>query len=115
MPTALGLYGICFLITGAVHIRLNNALENPGSPAAIHDLAGVVDAFEGPWVAWHAVRTIALVESSPRSSAQSSSTAATARQHNALVDPDPDRIEIRTPGCPPPTNSTESARSGYRR
>jgi hypothetical protein len=51
------------LITGAVHIPLNNALENPGSPAAIHDLAGVVDAFEGPWVAWHAVRTIALVES----------------------------------------------------
>lgn len=63
LPTALGLYGICFLITGAVHIPLNNALENPGSPAAIHDLAGVVDAFEGPWVAWHAVRTIALVES----------------------------------------------------
>ena len=56
-------YGVCFLLTVTVHVPLNDDLEQAGDPAAIADLARVVDDFEGPWVAWHAVRTVALVGS----------------------------------------------------
>ena len=63
IAAALVLYVICLVLTVAVHLPLNDDLENAGNPAGIADLAGVVDDFEGPWVAWHAVRTVALVGS----------------------------------------------------
>ena len=50
IAAALALYGICVLLTGAVHLPLNDDLESAGDPAGIVDLASVVDDFEGPWV-----------------------------------------------------------------
>ena len=63
IAAALVLYSICIVLTFAVHFPLNDDLESAGNPAGIADLARVVDDFEGPWVAWHVVRTLALVGS----------------------------------------------------
>lgn len=56
---ALVLYGIALLVTGALNIPLNNELADAGDPSRIHDLARVRDDFEGPWVPWNIVRTVA--------------------------------------------------------
>jgi uncharacterized membrane protein len=55
---ALVLYGIGFLTTMAFNEPLNTDLVNAGDPSRIADVAGVRDDFEGPWVAWHVVRTV---------------------------------------------------------
>jgi uncharacterized membrane protein len=63
LAIALVLYAVGFVITGALNIPLNNDLEDAGDPARIADLAAVRDDFEGPWVAWNIVRTVATVAS----------------------------------------------------
>jgi uncharacterized membrane protein len=56
---ALALYGVMFLITGAIHLPLNDDIVQAGDPDRIADLASVRDDFYGPWVAWNVVRTVA--------------------------------------------------------
>jgi uncharacterized membrane protein len=63
IAAALVLYAIAFVVTFAFNIPLNNELENAGDPARIADLARVRDDFEGPWVAWNIVRTLAITAS----------------------------------------------------
>jgi uncharacterized membrane protein len=55
---ALVLYGIQSLITMGIHEPLNQDLVDAGDPSRIADLAGVREAFEDEWVAWHIVRTV---------------------------------------------------------
>jgi uncharacterized membrane protein len=56
---ALALYGVVIMVTGAIHLPLNDDLAQAGDPDRIADLAGVRDDFDGPWVAWNIVRTLA--------------------------------------------------------
>ncbi|KUN01551.1 hypothetical protein AQI95_31680 [Streptomyces yokosukanensis] len=49
---ALLAYALVFLVTMAFNIPLNNALAAPGTPSALRE------RFEGPWVAWNAVRAV---------------------------------------------------------
>jgi uncharacterized membrane protein len=58
---ALALYGVALVVTGALNIPLNDDLADAGDPASIGDLAAVRDDFEGPWVAWNIVRTVASI------------------------------------------------------
>jgi uncharacterized membrane protein len=60
---ALVLCAIGMVVTFAFNIPLNDELMNAGDPARIADLARVRDDFEGPWVAWNIVRTLATVAS----------------------------------------------------
>jgi uncharacterized membrane protein len=55
----LALYGVAVVVTGAIHIPLNEDLKNAGDPARIENLAAVRDDFAGPWVAWNIVRALA--------------------------------------------------------
>ncbi len=56
----LALYAVAVVVTGAIHIPLNEDLKNAGDdPARIENLAAVRDDFAGPWVAWNVVRTLA--------------------------------------------------------
>jgi uncharacterized membrane protein len=55
----LVLCAIALVVTFAFNIPLNDELANAGDPARIADLARVRDDFEGPWVAWNIVRTLA--------------------------------------------------------
>lgn len=59
LVAALVLYGVMFIVTGALNIPLNDDLADAGDPAQIRDLTGVRDDFEDPWVAWNTVRTLA--------------------------------------------------------
>jgi uncharacterized membrane protein len=59
LVAALVLYGVAFMITGALNIPLNDALADAGDPGRA-DLAAAREDFEDPWVAWHIVRTVAL-------------------------------------------------------
>jgi uncharacterized membrane protein len=59
IAAALALYGVVFLVTGAVHFGLNDDLARAGDPDRIADLADVRDDFYGPWAAWNIVRTVA--------------------------------------------------------
>ena len=54
----LALYTVMVVITFAVHIPLNEDLEQAGDPARIENLAAVRDDFVTPWVAWDIVRTL---------------------------------------------------------
>lgn len=56
---AIVLYGVMFVITGAVNVPLNNDLAAAGDPASITDLAGLRAHFEGTWVRWNIVRAVA--------------------------------------------------------
>jgi uncharacterized membrane protein len=47
------------MVTGAVHIPLNDDIVQAGDPDRVADLAGVRDDFYGRWVAWNVVRTVA--------------------------------------------------------
>ncbi|AYG82560.1 hypothetical protein DWB77_04740 [Streptomyces hundungensis] len=47
---ALGAYALAFVLTSAVNVPLNDALARATDPAAARA------HFEGPWVAWNAVR-----------------------------------------------------------
>jgi len=60
---ALVLYAIAFVVTFGFNIPLNDDLANAGDPARIADLARVRDDFEGPWIAWNIVRTLAITAS----------------------------------------------------
>jgi uncharacterized membrane protein len=60
---ALVLCAIAMVVTFAFNIPLNDELMNAGDPARIADLARVRDDFEGPWVAWNIVRTLATTAS----------------------------------------------------
>jgi uncharacterized membrane protein len=60
---ALVLAGVSLAVTGALNIPLNNDLKAAGAVGSITDLAGVRDHFEGPWVAWNVVRTVATTAS----------------------------------------------------
>ncbi|GHE98385.1 membrane protein [Streptomyces longispororuber] len=51
-------YGAAFTLTAGVHVPLNDALAAAGDPAVIADPAAVRADFEGPWVAWNAVRAV---------------------------------------------------------
>jgi uncharacterized membrane protein len=56
---ALALYLVALVVTGAVNVPLNNQLE---TARGVEDLAGLAAArerFEGRWVRWNIVRTIA--------------------------------------------------------
>jgi len=55
----LALYTVTVVVTGAIHIPLNEDLKNAGDPARIENLATVRDDFATPWVAWNIVRTLA--------------------------------------------------------
>jgi uncharacterized membrane protein len=55
---ALVLYGIGALTTMAFNEPLNMDLVDAGDPNQIADPGAVRDDFEGPWVAWHVVRTV---------------------------------------------------------
>jgi len=57
---ALVLYGAGFLVTAAFNIPLNDELMRAGDPDRIDDLARVRSDFEGPWIAWNIVRTLAF-------------------------------------------------------
>jgi uncharacterized membrane protein len=55
---ALVLYGVGALTTMAINEPLNMDLVDAGDPSRIADPGAVRDDFEGPWVAWHIVRTV---------------------------------------------------------
>ena len=52
------LYLATIVMTGAVNIPLNNALDAAGDPAAVPDLASVREAFEATWVRWNTTRAV---------------------------------------------------------
>ena len=56
---ALALYTVAVVVTGAIHIPLNEDIKNAGDPARIENLAAVRDDFATPWVAWNIVRALA--------------------------------------------------------
>ncbi|WP_412543719.1 anthrone oxygenase family protein [Longispora sp. K20-0274] len=58
IAAALVLYLVMFVITAAVNVPLNNALDAAGKPGAITDLAAVRARFEATWVGWNVVRTL---------------------------------------------------------
>jgi uncharacterized membrane protein len=60
---ALGLCVLGLVVTFAFNIPLNDELMSAGDPARIADLHRVRDDFEGPWVAWNIVRTVAITAS----------------------------------------------------
>lgn len=47
-----------FIITVAVNVPLNNALEAAGEPDQITDLAAVRAGFEATWVRWNVARAV---------------------------------------------------------
>jgi uncharacterized membrane protein len=55
----LALYTVMVVVTFAVHIPLNEDLQQAGDPDRIENLAAVRDDFVSPWVAWDIVRTLA--------------------------------------------------------
>ena len=57
----LALYAVAVVVTGAIHIPLNEDIKNAGDPARIENLAAVRDDFATPWVAWHIVRVLATI------------------------------------------------------
>ena len=59
IAAGLALYALSVVVTGAIHIPLNEDLKNAGDPARIENLAAVRDDFAGPWVAWNIVRALA--------------------------------------------------------
>ncbi|MEV6520911.1 anthrone oxygenase family protein [Longispora sp. NPDC051575] len=56
---AFALYLVMFIVTAAVNVPLNNALDAAGKPGAITDLAAVRAKFEATWVGWNIVRAVA--------------------------------------------------------
>ena len=53
------LYLVVLVVTFAVSVPLNDALNAAGDPARIADLHAVRERFEGAWVRWNVVRTVA--------------------------------------------------------
>lgn len=52
-----------FVVTGVVHIPLNEAIDAAGPPDRIVDLAAVRAAHEATWVSWNLVRVLASTAS----------------------------------------------------
>jgi uncharacterized membrane protein len=52
------LYVATLVVTFALNIPLNNALDAAGDPARITDVAAVRAQFEATWVRWNVVRTV---------------------------------------------------------
>ncbi|WP_248958696.1 anthrone oxygenase family protein [Sphaerisporangium perillae] len=61
LVAAVVLYAATLVITFAVNIPLNNALDAAGKPGDIADLAAVREAFEARWVRWNLARTLTSV------------------------------------------------------
>ncbi|MGH3898497.1 MAG: DUF1772 domain-containing protein [Pseudonocardiaceae bacterium] len=57
---ALVLTGVGFVLTVAMNVPLNDALDAAGSPDRIIDLAQVRASFEAAWVRWNIARAIAF-------------------------------------------------------
>ena len=58
---ALALYVAALLITGAIHIPLNDEIDRAGDPDQINNLAHVRERFEQTWVVWNVVRTLLCI------------------------------------------------------
>jgi uncharacterized membrane protein len=59
VAAALGLYLVAFVVTVAVNLPLNDALNAAGDPDHIRDLSGVREHFhETRWAAWNLVRVV---------------------------------------------------------
>lgn len=58
VTAALVLYLAVFVITVAVNIPLNDALDAAGDPDRIADLTAVRERFEAVWVRWNTVRAV---------------------------------------------------------
>lgn len=56
---ALALYVVALAVTVGVNVPLNQDLADAGDPDRIADLAAVRHRFEGSWVTWNIVRTVA--------------------------------------------------------
>jgi uncharacterized membrane protein len=54
----LALYVATWIVTFAVNIPLNNALDAAGDPDQITDLAAVRARFQSSWVPWNHVRSV---------------------------------------------------------
>jgi uncharacterized membrane protein len=63
ITAALVLAGVSLAVTGALNIPLNTALKAAGPVGNITDLARIRAHFEGHWVAWNIVRTLATTAS----------------------------------------------------
>jgi uncharacterized membrane protein len=59
----LALSAVAFVATVAINVPLNDELARAGNPNRIADLAHVRERFEGRWVAWNIVRTVASTTS----------------------------------------------------
>jgi uncharacterized membrane protein len=57
----LVLHAVAFLVTMAANVPLNDDLARADLSASAAQLAALRDHFEGPWVAWNVVRTVASV------------------------------------------------------
>ena len=59
LPAALALagYAATVVITRAVNIPLNNALDAAGEPGRVPDPSAARAAFELPWTRWNVIRT----------------------------------------------------------
>lgn len=56
----LGLYLVMFIITRAINVPLNDKLLAAGkSSTGLSDLVAARNDFEGPWVVWNILRTVA--------------------------------------------------------
>ncbi|MGN9774815.1 anthrone oxygenase family protein [Micromonospora sp. H33] len=58
---ALVAHLVMFGVTTRINVPLNNQLDDAGPVDGIGDLAAVRERFEGPWVRWNLVRTVASV------------------------------------------------------
>jgi uncharacterized membrane protein len=56
---ALALYLVAIVVTATMNIPLNNALETARGASTPEALAAAREAFEGPWVRWNIVRSVA--------------------------------------------------------
>ncbi len=58
---ALVLYVIVLVITGGLHLPLNEQISQAGDPGQILDLAQLRNQVEAPWVRWNVVRTLLCI------------------------------------------------------
>jgi uncharacterized membrane protein len=55
---ALVLYAIVVAVTLAIHVPLNDDIDQVSTSDGVASLAEAREDFEDPWVAWHVVRTV---------------------------------------------------------
>lgn len=56
---ALALYLVAIVVSGTQNVPMNNALEAARGASTPEALAAAREAFEGPWVRWNIVRSVA--------------------------------------------------------